>query len=101
MRPLISSIHFLSLKIRKPESITIRIPGEVLVDYQILAVLEFTSSRKRMSVVTRTKEGKLFIYIKGADTMILERLAEEQLYLESTLQHLEVCLLLFPFSLSS
>lgn len=68
---------------------TIRIPGEIIVEYQVLAVLEFTSARKRMSAIVRTKEGKLFIYIKGADTMILERLAGEQPYLDNTLKHLD------------
>jgi len=81
--------------------VTIRIPGEILVDYQILAVLEFTSSRKRMSVITRTKEGKIFIYIKGADTMILERLSDSQPFLESTLQHLEVRIYFVSFFLLS
>lgn len=67
----------------------IRIPGEIVVEYKVLAVLEFTSARKRMSVIVRTREGKIFIYIKGADTMILERLAGEQPYLDTVLKHLE------------
>lgn len=37
-------------------------------------MIEFTSNRKRMSVVVRTPKGKIVIYTKGADNMILPRL---------------------------
>jgi len=43
-----------------------------------------------MSTVIRTPEGKIKLYCKGADTVILERLAKNQLYTEKTLLHLEV-----------
>jgi phospholipid-transporting ATPase len=43
-----------------------------------------------MSTLVRTPEGKIKLYCKGADTVILERLAKEQLYVEKTLVHLEV-----------
>jgi phospholipid-transporting ATPase len=55
-----------------------------------LNVCEFNSTRKRMSTVIRTPEGKVKLYCKGADTVILERLAKTQLYTEKTLLHLEV-----------
>ena len=60
-------------------------------EYQILNVLEFNSTRKRMSTVIRGPDGKLRIFCKGADTVILERLSENQPYTEKTLLHLEVC----------
>ncbi|KAF9002486.1 hypothetical protein BDQ17DRAFT_1409499 [Cyathus striatus] len=41
----------------------------------VLRVLEFNSTRKRMSVVVRTPEGKLVLYCKGADSVIYERLS--------------------------
>ncbi|CDZ96254.1 phospholipid-translocating atpase [Phaffia rhodozyma] len=46
-------------------------------EYELLNVLEFTSARKRMSVILRKldDEGKLFLLIKGADNVIFERLA--------------------------
>ncbi|DBB12995.1 TPA: hypothetical protein ACH3X3_005736 [Trebouxia sp. C0006] len=44
-------------------------------EYEILNILEFDSTRKRMSVICRTPEGKLKLYCKGADTVIYERLA--------------------------
>lgn len=34
--------------------------------YEILHVLEFTSTRKRMSVVVRAPDGKIKLMIKGA-----------------------------------
>jgi len=39
--------------------------------FQILNINEFTNTRKRMSVVVRTPEGKLMLYCKGADEVIL------------------------------
>lgn len=42
--------------------------------YDILNVIEFTSARKRMSVIIRDPEGKIKLFCKGADTMIYERL---------------------------
>lgn len=38
--------------------------------YEILDVLEFTSDRKRMSVVLRNPEGKVVVYSKGADSIL-------------------------------
>ena len=43
--------------------------------YEILAVLEFNSTRKRMSVVVRDDAGKLLLMCKGADSVIYQRLA--------------------------
>ncbi|GAB4860951.1 Putative phospholipid-transporting ATPase 9 [Ancistrocladus abbreviatus] len=43
--------------------------------YKLLNIIEFSSSRKRMSVVIRTEEGKLLLLCKGADSVMFERLA--------------------------
>jgi phospholipid-transporting ATPase len=43
-----------------------------------------------MSTVVRMPNGKIKIYCKGADTVILERLSKNQPYTEKTLAHLEV-----------
>ena len=48
------------------------------VKFQILNIVEFTSARKRMSVLFRTPEGTILLYIKGADSTIYERLASGQ-----------------------
>ncbi|XP_062717099.1 probable phospholipid-transporting ATPase IA isoform X5 [Aedes albopictus] len=58
--------------------------------FEILNVLEFTSTRKRMSVIAKNSKGEIKLYCKGADTVIYERLAPNgQAYREATLQHLE------------
>ncbi|XP_062281021.1 LOW QUALITY PROTEIN: phospholipid-transporting ATPase IA [Scomber scombrus] len=73
-----------------------RTPDSVFVDmlgkeerYELLHVLEFTSVRKRMSVIMRTPSGKIRLYCKGADTVIYDRLADNSRYKEITLKHLE------------
>jgi phospholipid-translocating ATPase len=43
--------------------------------YIPLRVLEFNSTRKRMSVIVRNPEGRLVLYTKGADSVIYARLA--------------------------
>ncbi|KAF3432268.1 hypothetical protein FNV43_RR27007 [Rhamnella rubrinervis] len=47
--------------------------------YKLLNVLEFNSSRKRMSVIVRNEEGKIILFSKGADSVMFERLAENGL----------------------
>ncbi|KAJ3218785.1 hypothetical protein HDU67_004033 [Dinochytrium kinnereticum] len=42
--------------------------------YTILNVLEFNSDRKRMSVIIRRPEGQLVLLVKGADSVVFERL---------------------------
>ncbi|KAG6753908.1 hypothetical protein POTOM_041915 [Populus tomentosa] len=37
--------------------------------YQLLNIIEFNSSRKRMSVIVRNEEGKLLLLCKGADSL--------------------------------
>jgi phospholipid-translocating ATPase len=43
--------------------------------YIPLRMLEFNSTRKRMSVIMRAPDGKIILYCKGADSVIYERLA--------------------------
>uniref|UniRef100_A0A3Q4H379 Phospholipid-transporting ATPase n=1 Tax=Neolamprologus brichardi TaxID=32507 RepID=A0A3Q4H379_NEOBR len=58
---------------RTPETITVIEMGKQVI-YELLAILDFNNVRKRMSVIVRGPEGKLTLYCKGADTIILERL---------------------------
>lgn len=74
---------------RKPKSVFVNIQGQSQ-EFEILNVCEFNSTRKRMSTVIRTAEGKIKLYTKGADTVILERLSKNQPYTEKTFAHLEV-----------
>ena len=76
-------------QVRKPKSVFVNIQG-MPREFQILNICEFNSTRKRMSTIIRTPEGKIKLYCKGADTVILDRLAKNQLYTEKTLLHLEV-----------
>ena len=73
---------------RKPRAVKIDANGEEL-EYELLAVLEFNSTRKRMSTVFRCPDGKVRLYCKGADTVILERLSSDNPIVDVTLQHLE------------
>lgn len=73
---------------RRPRSVTITVGGHDH-EYELLAVCEFNSSRKRMSTIFRCPDGKIRCYCKGADTVIMERLAKDNPIVEATLQHLE------------
>jgi phospholipid-translocating ATPase len=42
--------------------------------YQVLDVIEFSSKRKRMSIVIRMPDGRICVFCKGADNVIMERL---------------------------
>lgn len=44
--------------------------------YVLLNILEFSSARKRMSVIVRNEEGKLLLLSKGADSVMFERLGK-------------------------
>uniref|UniRef100_A0A8C7ZBI7 Phospholipid-transporting ATPase n=1 Tax=Oryzias sinensis TaxID=183150 RepID=A0A8C7ZBI7_9TELE len=58
---------------RTPESITVCEMGQV-VTYQLLAILDFNNTRKRMSVIVRDAQGRIKLYCKGADTIIFDLL---------------------------
>ncbi len=87
---LVSGAEMLGYRfhIRKPRSVFVDIGGEN-TEFQILNVCEFNSSRKRMSAIIRSPDGKIKIYTKGADTVIFERLAPAQALCDVTLAHLE------------
>ncbi|NXB64205.1 AT8B3 ATPase, partial [Struthidea cinerea] len=58
---------------RTQDTITIRELGRTRT-YEVLAMLDFNSDRKRMSVLVRDPQGTIRLYTKGADTVILDRL---------------------------
>lgn len=74
---------------RKPKSVFVNVQGKSL-EYEILNICEFNSTRKRMSTIARCPDGKIKLFCKGADTVILERLSDDQPFTEKTLLHLEV-----------
>jgi len=74
---------------RKPHSVIINVNGQDL-EYEILNICEFNSTRKRMSAVVRCPNGEIKIYTKGADTVIFERLAKNgNFFLDKTIEHLD------------
>ncbi|CAL0326089.1 unnamed protein product [Lupinus luteus] len=64
--------------------------GEVVErEYKLLNLMDFTSKRKRMSVIVRDEEGNIFLLCKGADSIIFDRLSKNgKMYLEATTKHL-------------
>ncbi|KAM4706764.1 phospholipid-transporting ATPase IK [Discoglossus pictus] len=65
--------------------------------YKVLAMLDFSSVRKRMSILVRDPSGKIKLYTKGADDVILPRLHQScddinehalQVFAEETLRTL-------------
>lgn len=77
---------------RQPNSITIRTypsgPDEDPVDevYEILDVIEFSSARKRMSVVVRMPDQRICLFTKGADSTVMKLLKRAQLAQEKALE---------------
>ncbi|CUM62818.1 uncharacterized protein PRCAT00000376001 [Priceomyces carsonii] len=47
--------------------------------YEILDVVEFSSSRKRMSIVVKFPDGRICIICKGADNVIIDRLKDSDM----------------------
>ena len=49
-------------------------------DYEVIRRMDFNSDRKRMSILVRDpNDKKLKLYIKGADSIIIERLKDKNL----------------------
>ena len=73
------------------DSIFVNVMGEER-RYTILNILEFNSSRKRMSAIMRMPNGKIILFCKGADSVIYSRLNKgEQVELRKlTADHLEM-----------
>lgn len=63
---------------RSSQSITVQIShpdgNSSAAVYEILDVVEFSSKRKRMSVIVRCPDGRLWLICKGADSIMLPRL---------------------------
>ncbi|KAH7661072.1 P-type ATPase subfamily IV protein [Dioscorea alata] len=62
---------------------------EIERQYKLLNLLEFNSSRKRMSVIVSDEDGQIFLLCKGADSIIFELLSSQgRSHLEATTAHL-------------
>ncbi|KAI9505308.1 hypothetical protein BX070DRAFT_182303, partial [Coemansia spiralis] len=53
-------------------------PTDRLGNYEVLDVLEFSSARKRMSVILRCPDGRIVMMSKGADSALLPRLLKPE-----------------------
>lgn len=51
--------------------------------YEVLDVIEFSSRRKRMSIIIRMPDGRVCVFSKGADSTILPRLKLNKLAMET------------------
>ncbi|ORZ32831.1 hypothetical protein BCR44DRAFT_1439375 [Catenaria anguillulae PL171] len=68
---------------RSQSNMVVSVLGEIKV-YDVLEILEFTSARKRMSVVVRDPDLGICVLTKGADSVIFERMAAGQHELRKT-----------------
>ena len=62
---------------RSPDKVVVSLPTQGIVEYEVLHVLPFDSTRKRMSILVKhpvTRE--IILYCKGADSAIMERLVD-------------------------
>jgi phospholipid-transporting ATPase len=76
-------------KIRRPKSVSYFLKNTEY-EWEVLNINEFNSTRKRMSALVRGPDGRIKLYIKGADTVILERLAkDDNPYVDATCALLE------------
>ena len=57
--------------------------------YRLLNLIEFTSSRKRMTVIVKTPEDRIRVMCKGADSIILPRLNKKTPHVEKTKEFLD------------
>lgn len=77
---------------RQPNTVTIRTypngPDEAANEekYEVLDVIEFSSARKRMSVVVRMPDQRICLFCKGADTSLMRLLKRADLAQEKAIE---------------
>lgn len=59
-----------------------------VIQFQVLFIIPFNSTRKRMSIVLKTPSGEVVMLMKGADNVILERCAKEDKHIKGALTEL-------------
>jgi magnesium-transporting ATPase (P-type) len=81
---------------RTANGIVIKRMGKETCRFRVLDTIEFSSARKRMSIIVRFPDGKIALLAKGADSAMFERAkppsqisSDEQNILNSTRFHLE------------
>lgn len=75
---------------RNGDDLIVNVLGEERA-YTVLNLLEFNSTRKRMSAIIRMPDGTIRLFCKGADSIIYKRLArgQQQALRKTTADHLE------------
>ncbi len=68
-------LGFVFLGRESSNELTLCILGEIQT-VQVLQVIEFNSTRKRMSVIVRKQDNSIWLFCKGADSVITERLRQ-------------------------
>uniref|UniRef100_A0A8C7Z013 Phospholipid-transporting ATPase n=1 Tax=Oryzias sinensis TaxID=183150 RepID=A0A8C7Z013_9TELE len=74
---------------RTQDTITIMEMGQEKT-YEMLALLDFNSDRKRMSIILKFPDGRIRLYCKGADTVIYERLSTNTQHQQTTQEALDI-----------
>lgn len=76
---------------RNGDDLIVNVLGEER-SYTVLNLLEFNSTRKRMSAILRMPDGTIRLFCKGADSVIYKRLArgQQQTLRKTTADHLEI-----------
>lgn len=73
---LVNGMRYFGFEFRdrdEQDNILVDFAGQEL-KYKLLHVLEFSSDRKRMSVVVKCPDGQIMVVCKGADSIINARL---------------------------
>eukprot|EP00347_Sterkiella_histriomuscorum_P021501 403333759 len=69
-------------------NMVVKVQG-IEVKYKLLNVIEFTSTRKRMTVVVRSEDNRIRVMTKGADSIIIPLLKKPSSILDKTTQYLD------------
>jgi len=75
---LVQAAHEMGILLvqRSAQSITLLESDDKRSVYEILNVIDFSSKRKRMSVIVRCPDGRIWLLCKGADSVIVPRLRQ-------------------------
>ncbi len=58
------------------------------ISYKLLNCLDYSSERKRMAVIIRSPDNKIYLFAKGADSVIGERVTQNKELIDITGEHL-------------
>ena len=61
---------------READALFVKCQDGAVVKFDLLHTLEFSSKRKRSSVIVRLNDGTVMLYSKGADNVMFERLSQ-------------------------